>query len=796
MGNRFGKRIRDLVPILLLLAVAVTVLWKAALLQAIPYVGDLTGSDMTELNFPRRIVLGQSLHQGRIPFWLDGIHNGFPNLAEGQTGLLYPPNLILHTLLPPLAAFNYGLILNFFLAGLFAFLFARALGLRRSAALMAGLSFMLSGFFVARIKHVNMVNAAVWLPLGLYFAERFAQERKIRYAAYAGATLAVSLLAGHPHMTYYSGLAIGAWFLIGAGRSMREIPREPERLPQPSRKKQQPRPKPAGRRWVWRNALPFVPALIVMGVFAAGIAAAQVLPSMELTPLSNRVQGMSYEEAVNYPFLPSYLMNFVLPYRLGNPANYTYQVKSVDAGGIFWENCAYVGILALALGLLALIVRWRNPRVRWLGVMMLVTVLLSMGQHGLLFPIAWNVLPGMKYFRFPMRFLLISQLSLAVLGGFGLEWVMERLRGIVRTPIVPVAVAGVVLLIAAFDLLHFAGQYIGMVDAAQWMDRPQTVRYLDNDHSNSRVYTFHQAPANPQVMIPGVFWKTALAQAKGWTRNTDPLLDTREILSPDANLLWGKPHFGDRAILEGGLGLIRRFELEMYLFQRTPIGQFGWTPSSNLLKMLGMYNVRWITTGIPIISDDVELKVTVPWEHTRNVSTMIFENKDALPRAFVVPKTEKITEQEFWQTLQSGDLRPKEVALVEDDTLPEGSGSTAGSRVTITGGTNGRLDMDVKMTGDGYLVVSDNDYPGWQATLDGKPAPIARANFLSRAVFVPKGDHQVRMAYRPASFRLGFFVTLLSLLALAAGLSYAGFSRRKQPESIPAVKREERAVAR
>jgi len=62
------------------------------------------------------------------------------------------------------------------------------------------------------------------------------------------------------------------------------------------------------------------------------------------------------------------------------------------------------------------------------------------------------------------------------------------------------------------------------------------------------------------------------------------------------------------------------------------------------------------------------------------------------------------------------------------------------------------------------LVVTDLDYPGWQATVDGLPAPIYRANYLFRAVPVPPGAHTVVMRFDPLSVRVGLAASLLTLL--------------------------------
>jgi uncharacterized membrane protein YfhO len=91
-----------------------------------------------------------------------------------------------------------------------------------------------------------------------------------------------------------------------------------------------------------------------------------------------------------------------------------------------------------------------------------------------------------------------------------------------------------------------------------------------------------------------------------------------------------------------------------------------------------------------------------------------------------------------------------------------------------------RVEIGASLSGDGYLVLLDTWYPGWQATIGGDPATIYRADYIVRAVFVPAGDHVVRFEYRPLSFRLG--VWLAAALVLTILVTY-GVRRRGRAES-------------
>ena len=86
---------------------------------------------------------------------------------------------------------------------------------------------------------------------------------------------------------------------------------------------------------------------------------------------------------------------------------------------------------------------------------------------------------------------------------------------------------------------------------------------------------------------------------------------------------------------------------------------------------------------------------------------------------------------------------------------------------------------------DGLAVILDPFYPGWTATVDGKPAPILRADFAFQAVPVPAGAHELRLTYRNRWVTLGAAVSLGTLAVLAGALWLR--SRRLRREASPAV---------
>jgi len=77
------------------------------------------------------------------------------------------------------------------------------------------------------------------------------------------------------------------------------------------------------------------------------------------------------------------------------------------------------------------------------------------------------------------------------------------------------------------------------------------------------------------------------------------------------------------------------------------------------------------------------------------------------------------------------------------------------------------------------LVLSDVHYPGWKARVDGRDAPLERVDYLLRGVVVPAGTHRVEFRYEPTSWRAGWIISVLGLLAVTAALVAGLRSRRR-----------------
>jgi hypothetical protein len=137
-----------------------------------------------------------------------------------------------------------------------------------------------------------------------------------------------------------------------------------------------------------------------------------------------------------------------------------------------------------------------------------------------------------------------------------------------------------------------------------------------------------------------------------------------------------------------------------------------------------------------------------------------------LPRAYVAPGVIVRSAQEALDVVLT-QLDPWEAAVVEGDAPPP-SGPGPVTPADIIDYSPHRVTVRAEVSEPGWLVLTDAYFPGWHATVNGDEARIVPANYAFRAVPVPAGESTVTFTYEPASYRLGLFLTLASIGAVAA----------------------------
>jgi hypothetical protein len=199
--------------------------------------------------------------------------------------------------------------------------------------------------------------------------------------------------------------------------------------------------------------------------------------------------------------------------------------------------------------------------------------------------------------------------------------------------------------------------------------------------------------------------------------------------------------------------------------------QFQWVGASGvaIIEKVSLIDGQARTSN-PI---DLTLLDNNRWHYTgTSGESRVFENLRAMPRAWLASEVIKVAPEEALKIIKSSRMPdgrtfdPLQIALVEEPVIlaEKNIDPTASARVSRLSANT--MEVYTHSASPSFLLTSDAYYSGWNATLDGKPAPIYRADYAIRGVSVPGGDHVIRFEFRPKSFYFGLAISIISLLGL------------------------------
>ncbi len=777
-----------------LLVAAAAAVFRFDLLAGDALVG-FTNFDLFAEFLPRHAYAGAALRSGEIPLWDPHQIAGLPFLATLQGGVLYPPNA-LYALLP--TGFAMGLLgfLHLALAGIFLYALCRELGSSPAAASLGAVAFMLGGSALFATYHPNAINSLPWLPLALACAARLGRTGDLRLALALGASLGLQFMAGRDYTFVLTAHTVAAFGLCQAAWMLRD-----------------------GRGP--RAAARHLAALGLAAAVAAGLAAPQWLPTLELAARSTRMltgpEGASRD--LFGPLSPSFFLA-----NLVNPAR----------GPIRREYAGWIPLLCFA----ACFRLWGRDRIAaFVSLLAVVSILLVFGSQTPLYT-AYRALPLGSVFRLPDRFTLLLSLAVALGAARGFDRLLPSpppaapLRAL--APALGAAGAlGAVLgwalwsgwlargLAAAnqpwgwfwmdglsashFDpvgraFLHLLGALAVLALAAWRAGRSggQLARAAVVAAAAAELGFAFESP----FLHPARDASPAFAGRDCYARAADLLGEDGRHLSlslPDSYALKDKDGelHGTFSATHYDPLVTRRHALYFAALQAGGVPRYPspWNETSPFMgfltsvptperqRLLDLLGVRAVLldarpAGQPpavralVGGFDLAARCRVRAERG-SAPVEIYANPRALPRAFLVGGVAVASgPEDALRQLLAPDFDPRRSVVVEAGAgswaAVPGEGPPGAARIVAY--ENQRVLVQAEATAPAWLVLTDSFDPDWTATRNGEPVEILPADGLFRAVPLPPGVWEVEFHYRPVRFRWGAAVSAASLL-LVFGLA-------------------------
>lgn len=756
MPDRLRKHF---LPLLFLSLTIVVLFWKLFTLDQ----AFLSG-DHREQQYPWASFYQEQIQSGHLPWWTTHIHAGFPILAEGQIGAFYPINFLTFYFLPTKIAYNYGILLHYFLAALFCYALLQKLGRSVWASAFATLIFLYGssqgGYFYYNYISQKVV---IWLPLALILIERIFEKHRWQDAFFLSLVFAAEIFGGYLQVAIYTLFYTGLYFIL---------------------------------RWLYRpekgKSFALFTSACVLGIL---ISLVQLLPTLELALFSSRA---------NAPKAIAYIGSM-------NPFGFmTLLYPSWDG---FLASEWYIGILGLFFFCWSW-KRFKDPYAKPFFILAGLFLLLALGEWSPLYRLIIET-TGFSSFRTPIKFLFFVTFSMTVLAAYGWDefwaifprsakgvptrWFLVTVLAAILVPVLiqqgleiskpkllPQFEKFVVkkfhgqpghphseedyrknarsfygaiqsqvdvfkdkdtriewsLLLAALLMLAFSasgkvpqkGMRLGMI-AFLLLDlyfygftsiKPnlESFKTIDNPEMESPVISHLKQD-------PSLFRMTELFTAEAQEK--------RFPIFPSLNMVYGIDDLGAysplvmkpyKEFLEGWGGYIN--------------DSLSATPVQKEKMLAGLPKLQTLNTKYLLSREAMESSLLK--ERVRDQGMILYELENPLPRAF------------FSTSL------PAQI---------EQASANGQAKVSVEDYGQQKVEIKINAQEKGYLLLTDIHYPGWTASVDGKSEAILRWGKIFRAVEIQPGLHTVYFNYKPARF---FNAELLALVLTVSGLLAAAIS--------------------
>ncbi|MFH1962632.1 MAG: YfhO family protein [bacterium] len=742
--------------------------------------------DFYRLWYQVRLFAHQCLYQGLgLPFWNPYAFGGVPTIADMS---LYPPSIL--TYLPN---FNLGLkwfVVSHYLAAVCGmYLLSREFRTSRYGAFIAAISFVFGGYMLGILDMLNTLTSASLMPFVFLFFHRYLIKNSFSNLAVSGGMMALFFLSGDITVVY--GLSCVLLFY-----SIHQC-------------------------FVHKKIIPIKSFLLIM-LIGCGLSLFKIIPTIEIIINSSRAaQGIVFKESTAWAFNPVQMIEFIVPFFENILEPTKFQAEQI------WLSCPYFGFLPFIFLCFAVVNR-RQQKYSFFTFVFLIFLILSFGNILPLYYWCYKILPGFSLFRFPVKFLCIVALSGALLSGFGLDMVLKSKK------LLKFLKYSFPVLLAIFIAIYLiGGNYFDPILKTLFPNikgNDDGVLFLRFYHILNNLLLSSIFLSIIVLSLWGIKTRTLLLPVlfciiisdlflAGWkyhptmkekyfshyTKTIDFINSDKEIFrvmhTPETRKHFAsiklKKNFAQN-YSEYQRGIVPYIGISHHIFYAHVTGYMAicpgeyvdllalfmsYPPTLDVLRgLINLFNIKYIISVEKLIPQFVQND----WKLVYNEGIYIYKNESVLPRAFFVPEAISLAPEKVFNAVGTMRFDPRNQVILSEEAGGNGKWKMengkweGGSRQDVVKITNyGLHNVSIKAdtAKDGWIVLTDNYYPGWKAFVNNHETKIYRADSAFRAIRIKSGANKIDFIYDPLSLKVGVWGSIISLIFIAGMGIFQSYSR-------------------
>ncbi|HEX7041664.1 MAG TPA: YfhO family protein [Patescibacteria group bacterium] len=700
--------------------------------------------------YPWKNLVINSFGKLQIPLWNPYNFSGYPLMANNQSAVWYPLNL-LYLIFSQKISWGILILLQPLIASFATYFYARKISIGKIGSLMASIAYGYCLFQSVFLEYNTIGHIIALMPLGLLGLELIRSNKKLLGILLFITSLVFGSFAGHIQIWGFVSLFLFVYSIF----LMKNV----------------------------KHKIKFsisVGFLFIIGFFISSI---QLIPTLELIANSARI-------AQNYNFLiqnlliqPNQLFLLFIPDLFGNPATRNYLLSDSYPG-----NAMYIGVLPFIFAIYSLVKVKSNKYILFFSCVALVLVVFLLRSP--FTEVFYHLNIPLFSTGSPSNVLFLLSFSLAILSGFGFDYFLEKydkkifiilFSVLFLSPLIileskmfsfqinnknflfslGLLIIGIIIIFLAkvfknkrkiislimitftiFDLFYFFNKFNPFVNPQLLYPNTSVISEVQKLAGENRVWSYGDANIEPNVL--SIF---GIEDPNGY----DPLYPKSygEFISSSND---GSIHtnFDNNSRSDATVAPAFSFhDLDSNKYR---------------MKILNALSVGYIVSKEFLPNEFLE---KYNWKLVWGKDNwFIYQNLSSIPHAYLVGKAiPYVSAKDFSNKFFSDGFELDKSVLLEN-------------KNNIAGGTNGsvkivnyspeKVEIITETNGRQILVLTDTYFPGWIVTVDGVEKPILKANYTLRGVEIPEGQHKVIFSYRPLSFYIGLALTIIGLMGLGA----------------------------